>query len=127
MEVELEVSDRSLVSDRLVTGRPLRFWGWRADMPDPADQLGTSSALRLVIGAVGWQDVELDEMIERAAQMQDRAGRMALYRAADRRLVQEQVLVVPLHYGYGPGLLVQPWVRGLPEIEDLWDIVVEPH
>lgn len=126
VEVELELADRELVFDRLVTGRPLRFWGWKADMPDPDDHL-RNSPLRRVLGGVGWQDVELDEMLERAAHLQDRAGRMALYRAADRRLVQEQVLVVPLRYGATIGPLARPWVRNLAGLADLKDIVIESH
>ena len=72
----------------------------------------------------------MDGWVERAAHMPDRARRMALYRQADRRLVAEQVLLVPLAYGQ-PNLLIQPWVRGaLPSrlaSPSLRDVVVESH
>jgi len=55
---------------------------------------------------------------------------MALYRQADRRLVMEQALLVPLVYD-GLKELRQPWVGGaLPNKMAYWslkDVVVEKH
>lgn len=55
---------------------------------------------------------------------------MALYRQADRRLVAQQVLVVPLQY-QGAANLVRPWVHGARpnatghvSLKDAW---VEKH
>jgi len=112
-----------------VSGSHFLFTNWLADLPDP-DNVLRHSDFRRILRRVGWQDPELDDWLDRAAHMPDRAGRMTLYRQADRRLVAEQVLVVPLVYGH-PRLLIQPWVRGARANTmgnlSLKDVVVERH
>jgi ABC-type oligopeptide transport system substrate-binding subunit/class 3 adenylate cyclase len=111
-----------------VSGSQIRIDGWLADLPDP-DNFLRHFVVRILRKA-GWQDPELDAWLERAAHTPDRAGRMALYRQADRRLVAEQVLVVPLRYG-GGNELIQPWVRAARQFGmghlSLKDVVVEKH
>jgi len=111
-----------------LSGSHLLFEGWQADLPDPDNFLRHFAVDML--HKVGWQDPELDAWLERAAYTPDRAVRMALYRQADRRLVAEQVLVVPLGYG-GWNELIQPWVRGPRQhgmaFLSLRNVVVEKH
>jgi ABC-type oligopeptide transport system substrate-binding subunit/class 3 adenylate cyclase len=111
-----------------VSGSQIRIDGWLADLPDP-DNFLRHFVVRILRKA-GWQDPELDAWLERAAHTPERAGRMALYRQADRRLVAEQVLVVPLRYG-GGNELIQPWVRAARQFGmghlSLKDVVVEKH
>jgi ABC-type oligopeptide transport system substrate-binding subunit/class 3 adenylate cyclase len=103
--------------------------GWIADLPDP-DSFLRQSSLRANLHKAGWQDPELDALLERAAHTPDRAGRMAMYRQADRRLVVEQVLVVPVVTG-DFGELRQPWLSGARPnklgVLSLKDVVVEKH
>jgi ABC-type oligopeptide transport system substrate-binding subunit/class 3 adenylate cyclase len=112
-----------------VGGSQLLLDGWAADLPDPDNFLRHSTVLPILRKA-GWQDPELDAMLERAAHTPDRAGRMALYRQADRRLVVEQALLVPLTYAPVKELS-QPWVRGAQPNKmgflSLKDVVVEKH
>jgi ABC-type oligopeptide transport system substrate-binding subunit len=112
-----------------VSGSHLIFEGWIADLPDPDNCLRQANALR-VLRRAGWRDPELDAWLEHAAHTPDRAVRMALYRQADRRLVVEQALLVPLVYG-GLKELAQPWVGGArPNKMGYWglkDVVVEKH
>ena len=112
-----------------VSGSHLIFDAWIADLPDPDNYLRQANALRILRRA-GWQDPELDAWLARAAHTPDRAVRMALYRQADRRLVVEQALLVPLVYG-GLKELAQPWVGGArPNKLGYWglkDVVVEKH
>jgi oligopeptide transport system substrate-binding protein len=112
-----------------VIGSQIVFDGWLADLPDPDNYLRQGPALGILRSA-GWQDPELDAWLERAAHTPDRAVRMALYRQADRRLVVEQALLVPLVYG-GLKELAQPWVGGArPNKMSYWglkDVVVEKH
>jgi ABC-type oligopeptide transport system substrate-binding subunit len=112
-----------------VSGAQLISDGWLADLPDPDNFLRQSMVLGTLRRA-GWQDSELDAWLERAAHKPDRAGRMAMYRQADRRLVMEQALVVPLAYG-GQRALSQTWVRGAQRNKighlSLKNVVVEKH
>jgi ABC-type transport system substrate-binding protein len=103
--------------------------GWTADVPDPDNFLRQSGILDMLRRA-GWQDIELDAWLERAAHTPDRAVRMGFYRQADRRLVAERTLVVPWRYGLAPEL-GQPWVRGAQPDKmghlRLKDAVIERH
>jgi ABC-type transport system substrate-binding protein len=127
----VEVAPEVIPPDRqsALDGSHFLAMGWIADLPDP-DSFLRQSNLRANQHKVGWQDPELDALLERAAHMPDRAGRMAMYRHADRRLVVEQVLVVPVITA-GFGDLRQPWVRGAQPNRlgnlSLKDIVVEKH
>jgi ABC-type oligopeptide transport system substrate-binding subunit/class 3 adenylate cyclase len=116
-------------SDALVdvSASQILFDGWLADMPDPDSFLRHSIVLPR-LRQTGWQDPELDALLERAAHTPDRAARMAMYRQADRRLVVEEALVVPLIYR-DIRELSQPWVRSAPRSNlhflSLKDVVVE--
>jgi ABC-type oligopeptide transport system substrate-binding subunit/class 3 adenylate cyclase len=130
LAVEVDVHWVTLAnSNGDVSGSHLIFDAWIADLPDPDNYLRQANALRILRRA-GWQDPELDAWLERAAHTPDRAVRMALYRQADRRLVVEQALLVPLVYG-GLKELAQPWVGGArPNKMSYWglkDVVVEKH
>ena len=128
VEVDLRQVARSNSQDD-VSGSQLIFNGWLADLPDPDNFLRHSTVLPILRKA-GWQDPELEALLERAAHTPDRARRMALYRQADRRLVVEQALLVPLVYD-GLKELSQPWVRGAGPNKmgsfSLKDVVVEEH
>jgi ABC-type oligopeptide transport system substrate-binding subunit/class 3 adenylate cyclase len=84
--------------------------GWSADYPDPDNFLTKSHAYRDLI-SMGWKRAAFGELIERAATTADRPRRLAMYREADRLLVEEEAVVVPLYYGDQVWLyLVKPWV-----------------
>jgi len=128
VEVDLHlIVPANLLED--VGGSQLLLDGWLADLPDPDNFLRHSTVLP-VLRKAGWQDPELEALLERAAHTPDRAGRMALYRRADRRLVAEQALVVPLTYAPVKELS-QPWVLGARPNKmgflSLKDVVVEKH
>ena len=128
VEVELhQVAPLHLRDD--VAGCHLLFDGWTADLPDPDNFLRHSQVLGILRKA-GWHDPELYALLDRAAHTPDRACRMAMYRQADRRLVTEQALLVPLIYGRLRALL-QPRVSGARPSKmsffRLKDVVVEKH
>jgi ABC-type oligopeptide transport system substrate-binding subunit/class 3 adenylate cyclase len=83
--------------------------GWTADYPDPNNFLRQSDAISQ-LHRLGWQDANFDRVVEEASRTPDRAKRMAMYRQADRLLVAEQVLVLPLFYSV-ESELVKPWVK----------------
>jgi ABC-type oligopeptide transport system substrate-binding subunit/class 3 adenylate cyclase len=90
----------------------LGFFAWVADYPDPDSflrQLSTITTLR----RAGWHHPRFEALVEEAAHMNDRTRRMTLYREADRILVNEEVIVIPLGYSGQRVKLVQPWVKGI--------------
>jgi hypothetical protein len=56
---------------------------------------------------------------------------MAMYRQADRYLVEEQALVLPIHYGGNHFVLKKPWVKNYQQtsqrVELLQNVFVEEH
>jgi ABC-type oligopeptide transport system substrate-binding subunit/class 3 adenylate cyclase len=112
-----------------VVGTQIIYDHWLADLPDPDNFLRQGNAVR-ILRETGWQNPELDALLERAAHTPDRAVRMALYRQADRLLVVEGALVVPLAYT-SEKELSQPWVHGVRPDKtgcfNLKDVVVEKH
>jgi len=61
----------------------------------------------------GWVDAPFEQFVEGPAVIPERARRMALARQADRFLVVEQALVIPLAYGVVRWVdYLQPWVQG---------------
>jgi ABC-type oligopeptide transport system substrate-binding subunit/class 3 adenylate cyclase/tetratricopeptide (TPR) repeat protein len=99
---------------------------WRADYPDPHNFLR--------VGEIGesrrpWGGVAYENLVEKACTATDQEERMALYRQADRLLI-EDAFIMPLVYGRGY-FLVKPWVTRYPmsPLRDaFWkDVVIEPH
>jgi oligopeptide transport system substrate-binding protein len=85
--------------------------GWLADYPDPDNFLRYSDIFTR-LHFLGWRDEDYDRLVEEASRTMDRAKRMAMYRQADRKLVEEQALVLPISYGFGHAMqLVKPWVK----------------
>jgi len=109
----------------------IQVGGWVADYPDPDNFLRQSSFYRILRNR-GWQHPRLEQLLEDAARTTDRARRLAMYREADRILVNEEAVVVPLAYPSGTNVeLVKPWVKGIKYNAlgsySLKDIVIEPH
>jgi ABC-type oligopeptide transport system substrate-binding subunit len=87
----------------------LMLGGWIADYPDPDNYLRVVFHSREGLNEPRWQDPRFDALVEEAARVTDKRRRMALYREADRILVAEQAVILPLSYGRG-AVLVKPWV-----------------
>jgi len=97
--------------DKLRPRRSMWHSGWFADSPDPENFLG-AGGIPLDLHDAGWQNAEYDELVKSAARTTDRVRRMAMYRQADRLLVEEQVLVLPTLYPWERDItLVKPWVK----------------
>jgi oligopeptide transport system substrate-binding protein len=104
-------------------------WGFDADYPDPDGHIGTLVDWFRSWGLAGHR-LELEGLVERARSVRSRDERLALYREVDRRLVAEQVLVVPITYE-SESLVYRPWIEGLwtspMTISPLSDLVLRPH
>jgi oligopeptide transport system substrate-binding protein len=87
----------------------LMLGGWIADYPDPDNFLRVVFHSREGLNESRWQDARFDALVEEAARLTDKRRRLALYQEADRILVAEQAVILPLSYGRG-AILVKPWV-----------------
>jgi ABC-type oligopeptide transport system substrate-binding subunit/class 3 adenylate cyclase len=133
IEILLEETDPWEISDwkRNRATSELVINGWTADYPDPDNFLGHTEALAL-LRLMGWQDPAFDQLIDEAARTPDRARRMAMYRQADRLLVADQALVLPLSYGEGGWIyLIKPWVKNIPAgpfgMRGFQNLIMEAH
>ncbi|MGD8752628.1 MAG: ABC transporter substrate-binding protein [Anaerolineales bacterium] len=87
--------------------------GWSADYPDPDNMLRVQFHSQQGFNPPRWHNDQFDELVEKAARVTDHEERMALYQEADRILVADQVVIMPLGYGVGR-MLAKAWVS-LPE------------
>jgi ABC-type oligopeptide transport system substrate-binding subunit/class 3 adenylate cyclase/tetratricopeptide (TPR) repeat protein len=109
--VQVEIDGVSSPDEMLTEHYGLSMVGWVADFPDPENFM-RHSGFNYYLHRLGWQDAEYDDLVEAAGSTQDRRRRMALYRLADRRLVSELNLVLPVAYPENASLtLVKPWIK----------------
>jgi len=87
----------------------LTLGGWLADYPDPDALLRVLFHSTEGINAPRWHNARFDALVEQAARVVDQAGRIELYQEADRILVAEEAVIMPLGYARGR-ILVKPWV-----------------
>jgi len=87
----------------------IQFISWSADFPDPVNLL-VHCAANFLKDITGWFDEQFEGLVSDASAQLDQKTRMALYRTADRYLVHDQVLIIPLGYGGSQPSLVKPWI-----------------
>ena len=123
--VEITQIDFYSVVERLKNRpAPLMVMGWSADYPDPDNYLRAGGWLDYG----GWRHAEFEALVDGARRVLDRRQRMAMYRQAERLLVEEAP-VVPISYGYYH-MLVKPWVVTRPVNVAgfiVKDVVLEVH
>jgi oligopeptide transport system substrate-binding protein len=83
--------------------------GWLADYPDPDALLRVLFHSTEGINPPRWHSARFDALVEEAARVADQARRMELYQEADRILVAEEAVIMPLGYARGR-ILAKPWV-----------------
>jgi len=105
----------------------LTLVGYSADYPDPDCFLRVTFHSREGINRPQWHKARFDALVEEASRVTDQTRRMELYQAADRILVAEEAVIMPLGYVRGR-ILVKPWVtmpRVPPVLVRLKRIVVQ--
>lgn len=97
---------------------PIILYGWFADFPDPDDFLraGLPGTIRT--------DRRIREINKAARVLTDQGRRLALYKEADK-ILMEEALVVPLIYSSGH-FFISPRVRKFPLTLRWRDIIVDP-
>ena len=101
--------------------------GWGADFPDPDGMLRVTFHSKEGPNDPRWHSTRFDALVEEAGRVTDHARRMKLYQEADRILVAEEVVVMPLAYGR-ERILVKPWIESPQSLTvslPLKDVVVE--
>lgn len=92
------------------SGFTLLVGRWTADYPDPDNFLSI-----FLSGAgnnrVSWKNARYDELVKQARSLTTPKDREKLYRQAQKLLIDEEVIAVPLYYGKS-GALVRPTVKG---------------
>jgi oligopeptide transport system substrate-binding protein len=84
--------------------------GWQADYQDPDSMLRILFHSCEGVNDIRWSNHSFDSLTEQAAQLADRKVRIKLYREADRILVADEAVVMPLSYAQGRQL-VKPYVK----------------
>lgn len=84
---------------------------WSADYPDPENFLETQFHSRSDLNNTGYSNPEVDRLLEQAVAEGDAAKRLALYRQAEQRIVDDAPWI-PLFHGVDY-TLVKPYLRGL--------------
>jgi ABC-type oligopeptide transport system substrate-binding subunit/class 3 adenylate cyclase len=109
VEIEWKTVEWGSLIERLYHQEPPPIYlvGWMADYPDPDNFLRVCPFQHVT----RWRNETYDRLVEEAKGMLDQAGRMALYRQADRILV-EAAPIISLFYGQSH-MLVKPWVSGV--------------
>ncbi len=114
-----------------ISDSDLRAVGWMGDYPDP-DNFLRQSPFYQILWERGWRHPRLAQLLDEAARTADRVRRLAMYREADRILVNEEAVVAPWCYSSMAHIeLKKPWIKGLKYnalgYYSLRDIVIEPH
>jgi oligopeptide transport system substrate-binding protein len=89
----------------------LTFLGWVADYPDPHSFMNVFTS-NSETNFSGWKNLAYDRLVESAASIDDESLRMELYGRAQKLLLQEDAVILPLFLS-GHQALVAQRVRGV--------------
>jgi oligopeptide transport system substrate-binding protein len=79
----------------------LTIIGWGADYPDPECMLSSTFHSKEGENIPRWQNERFDALVEEAGWTTDQARRVKLYQEADRILVADEAVVMPISYREG--------------------------
>jgi ABC-type transport system substrate-binding protein len=127
VEVEWAYVPLSEYRERVGQEQPhLELAVWSADYPDPDNFLRVGFGH----GRTAWRDEAYDRLVEDARRLVDQGERMALYRRADRILVEGAPFLLAVYMQ--SQVLVKPWVKGysmspMGRWSPWKDVVIEEH
>ena len=103
---------------------PIGRVGWISPVPDPDYFLRVSLHSTSTYNWPHWRNKTFDGLVEQAQASTDHRQRMALYHAADRLLVAEEIAIIPTVYNRAltlvrPGLRVVWSIGGRPFLDAL--------
>lgn len=85
--------------------------GWVADYPDPHTFMNVFTSAS-ESNFTGWHNARYDQLVREAVAAESEAKRTQLYEEAQRILVEEEAVIIPLFHGTHQAL-VKPYVRGV--------------
>ena len=106
-------------------GLPLTLSGWIADYLDPHNFLAEGFRPQDESHGQLWYNQEFEDLVAKAAQLQDQQKRLALYRQADQVLINEAA-IIPLSHAINV-LIVKPWIKGRDGNYSVKNITILPH
>lgn len=112
-------TDWPTYSQMLEDGKlPVFLYAWYADVPDPDNFLFKLFHSRGSRNFVGYADPTVDDLLARGRATQDLQRRVALYRQAEKIVLDDAPIIPMLHHAYER--LFQPYVRDV-EVNELGD------
>lgn len=110
-DVRLETQEWKVYLDTLTHRPPAIFrMGWGADYPDPHNFLDIFSSLS-GNNNTGWKSARFDRLLADGARIQDEEKRRPIYQSAQRLLLEEAAIIIPL-FQTSIEMLVKPHVKG---------------
>ena len=91
----------------------ISMMGWHPDFPDPDSMLRVLFHSADGFNLPRWENKKFNRLVEKAARVTDPGERIEMYKNADRILIVEEAVVMPLGYAQGR-MLVKPWLK-VPE------------
>ena len=111
IQVELELLDpEDFTRAASETDGHLVSYGWCADYPDPENFLDVLYHTESQFNVAGYENPELDALLEQARTEIDPASRIALYQQAEKLLLSDHA-ALPLKHSID-FMLVKPYVKG---------------
>ena len=115
LEVELQASEYSAYLRELRQGTfQMYSAGWAADYPDPEDFLDKLFHSESEQNEQGYNDPEVDRLLEEAREEQDFEARRALYKQVEQKILDDAIIIPdfwPVEH-----LLVKPCVQNWPTL-----------
>ncbi|UCH20186.1 MAG: ABC transporter substrate-binding protein [Deltaproteobacteria bacterium] len=90
---------------------PLYYAAWYADYPDPDNFLYVLCHSKSRTNRMGYQNSEIDHLLESARQEVDYMKRIETYREVQKRVMEEAPLIAQHVNSFN--YLFQPWVKGI--------------
>jgi len=90
---------------------PLYYAAWYADYPDPDNFLFVLCHSESRTNRMGYQNSEIDHMLESARQEVDYMKRIETYREVQKRVIKDAPLIAQHVNSFN--FLFQPWVKGI--------------
>jgi peptide/nickel transport system substrate-binding protein/oligopeptide transport system substrate-binding protein len=107
--VQLEFQD--YINDITARKLPVLTLDWVADYPDPEDFLKTLFYSTSTENYIGYNNPEVDKLLDAAGAERDAAKRDALYEEAQQKIIDDAV-VIPV-YDDVQYQVIKPYVHGL--------------
>ncbi|MCK9518142.1 MAG: peptide ABC transporter substrate-binding protein [Dehalococcoidia bacterium] len=115
VEVELQVLDpAAYLREQRKGDFQMSSDGWSADYPDPENFLGKLFASNSPLNYTGYENPEVDALLDEAREADDREQRYRLYAEAEQKFVDDAA-IVPTFWSV-THLLVKPCVKDYPPV-----------